>query len=208
MKRTLLIVVILFVISCPLSAGTVELIEKLLPTSVTIYDYNSGAAIGSGMIISRNGKIMTCKHVVEDIKKVKIEVYNGTSVRKYVSQSIKRKKNVDVAIIKINAKGLTPVKFGDSDKVKIGQTIIAIGAPRGLTQSVTVGIVSGLDRTFWLDGVLKKSLIQTTIPISPGSSGSPVFDESGKIIGMVSIGTRGGYCINFCIPSNQFKEIK
>ena len=166
--------------------------------------------IGTGFIISADGLIVTNKHVVSDTG-AKYKVVVGKDEVAEVAQIYRDPEN-DLAIVKINKAGLKPVEMGDSDKLKVGQTVIAIGTALGEFRStVTKGVISGLGRGITAGSPFEGSerlenVIQTDAAINPGNSGGPLFDSSGKVIGVNVAVTQGAQNIGFALPINLVKE--
>ena len=167
---------------------------------------------GSGVIYSSDGYIVTNYHVISgavESKNSKIDVFIGNSSSdSYPAEVVGYNISCDLAVIKINADGLTPMEFGNSNDLKVGQSVITIGAPGGLEfmGSVTYGIISGLDRTVSTNSTLK--LIQTDAAINPGNSGGALLDTEGKLIGINSskIASVEFEGMGFAIPINTVKE--
>ena len=171
------------------------------------------AAAGSGFVISSDGYIVTNYHVIEGAHTIKVTFYDGTE---YGATLVGGEESNDVAVLKIDAKGLTPVIIGNSDDLHVGQTVTAIGNPLGeLTFSQTHGIVSAKDRTVTLDGGTKINMIQTDCTINSGNSGGPLFNLYGEVIGITSAkySNNGSYSeatiegIGFAIPMNDVAGI-
>lgn len=167
--------------------------------------------IGSGFIISKDGLVVTNKHVVEETQATyKIITKDDQS---YEVQKIFRDPVNDLAILKIEANNLQPVEMGDSDKLKVGQFVIAIGTALGeFKNTVTTGVVSGLGRGITagsaLEGYTERldNVIQTDAAINPGNSGGPLLNSSGQVIGINVAIASGGENIGFAIPINIIKE--
>ena len=167
-------------------------------------------SLGSGVIISPDGYIITNNHVVEDAESIDVELYGGER-RKAVL--VGRDPPTDLAVIKIDpVEGSSYARFGDSDAVKVGEWVIAIGSPRGLDWTVTAGIVSAKHRTDI--GALGPSgyedFIQTDASINPGNSGGPLINLNGEVIGINSLivsASQGSEGLGFAIPSHMVKEI-
>ena len=141
------------------------------------------ASSGSGFIISEDGYIVTNQHVVSGATEVKVTLYNGET---YTASVIGGDSDYDVAVIKIEAKDLTPVVLGDSAKVNVGDSVLAIGNPLGeLTFSMSQGIVSCCNRAINVDGT-PFNMIQIDAGINPGNSGGPLMNLYGEVIGIVS----------------------
>lgn len=166
--------------------------------------------IGTGFIISEDGLIVTNKHVVSDLgAKYKVVIGKDETVEVV---NIYRDPVNDLAIIKVNKSGLKPVEIGDSSKLKVGQTVIAIGTALGEFRStVTKGVISGLGRGITAGGVgigMEKleDVIQVDAAINSGNSGGPLFDSSGKVIGVNVAVSQGGQNIGFALPINLVKQ--
>ena len=162
-------------------------------------------ALGSGVIISKDGYIITNNHVVENADNIAIKLYDGSEVE---AELIGTDPQTDLAMVKIKPiPGMKYAEFGDSDKCRIGEWVIAIGAPRGLDWTVTAGIISAKNRTDI--GVLGptgyEDFIQTDASINPGNSGGPLINLRGKVIGVNSLivsASQGSEGLGFAIPSN------
>jgi len=163
-------------------------------------------ALGSGVILSKNGYIVTNYHVVSGATKIFVKTLDG---KKYKAKLIGSDPKTDLAVIKIDAKNLHPITFADSSKVEVGDIVLAIGNPFGLRESVTQGIVSALNRTsIGLNDY--ENFIQTDAAINPGNSGGALVDMKGRLIGINSaiISRSGGNNgIGFSIPSNMVKFV-
>ncbi len=151
---------------------------------------------GSGAIVTSDGVIVTNEHVIEQANKIVVLMYDKSL---YEARILGVEKINDVAVLKINASGLHDLDFANSDKVKIGEKVIALGNPAGLGFSVTEGIVSQKDRIIDARGV---GLIQTDVPINPGNSGGPVVNTNGDLIGIARLKIKGFESLGFAIPSN------
>ena len=175
-------------------------------------EMESTIAFGSGAIIDKRGYILTNSHVVEDAKRVTVTLQDGSE---FEATDIIRDPKTDVAIIRLKpedvAKAELPVaELGDSDKSEIGDWVLAIGSPFGLSGSVTSGIISGKGRAPNELDIMYKDFIQTDAAINPGNSGGPLVDLDGRIIGIntairSNTGTFGG--IGFAIPSNMARRV-
>ena len=185
-----------------------------ITTETTEYDsfygqYVSQAA-GSGVIISEDGYILTNNHVIDGASTITVRLTNSKT---YTAKLIGKDATLDVALIKIEEKGLTTAAFGDSSKLNVGQTAIAIGNPLGkLGGTVTDGIISALDREIEIDGKTM-NLLQTNAAINPGNSGGGLFDSNGNLIGLVvakTSTTSSGTSVEglgFAIPANDIVDI-
>lgn len=164
-------------------------------------------SLGSGFIIDKEGYILTNNHVVERADEIRVRLESG---KEYVAKVIGTDPETDIGLIKIEPEEELPVvKFGNSDNLQVGEWVIAIGNPFGLTQTVTVGVVSALGRDI---GTGKyDNYIQTDASINPGNSGGPLINIDGEVIGIngaIYPGQQGGNIgIGFAIPINMAKEI-
>jgi serine protease Do len=159
--------------------------------------------LGSGFIISEDGFILTNNHVVTGADEIKVKLSDGREFRGEVKG---RDEKFDLALIRIDAKGNLPVApLGDSDKIEVGEWVMAIGNPFGLAQTVTAGIVSAQGRV--IGGGPYDDYIQTDASINPGNSGGPLFDTKGEVIGINTAILAGGQGIGFAIPVNMAKSI-
>jgi serine protease Do len=164
-------------------------------------------SLGSGFIIDKQGYILTNNHVIERADEIRVKLDSG---KEYVAKVIGTDPETDIGLIKIEPEEELPViQFGDSDRLEVGEWVIAIGNPFGLTQTVTVGVVSALGRDI---GAGKyDNYIQTDASINPGNSGGPLINVEGEVIGIngaIYPGRQGGNIgIGFAIPINMAKEI-
>lgn len=157
-------------------------------------------SLGSGFIISSDGYILTNNHVVKNADKIMVQLSDRRELR---AKLVGADERTDVALLKINAKNLQPVKIGNSDKLQVGQWVLAIGSPFGLEYSATEGIVSALGRSLPSDTYVP--FIQTDAAVNPGNSGGPLFNTDGQVIGINSeiYSNTGGYMgLSFAIPIN------
>ncbi len=161
---------------------------------------------GSGIILTSDGYIVTCKHVVDSADTINVILNDDTE---YVATLIGTDSRYDLAVIKIDATGLTPTTLGDSDMLTVGEDVIAIGNPLGeLRGTATGGMLSALEREVSVEGV-KMTLIQTDAAISPGNSGGGLFNASGSLIGIVNAkaSSEDAEGLGFAIPVNSVKTI-
>jgi serine protease Do len=160
-------------------------------------------AQGSGFIISSEGFILTNNHVVEEAEKVEVELTDG---RKYTAEITGTDPDSDVAVLKINAKDLPYLELADSDKLEVGEWVLAIGNPLGLSHTVTAGIVSAKGRSR-LGLASLEDFIQTDAAINFGNSGGPLINLDGKVVGINSAiaGSTGNIGIGFAVPINMAK---
>ena len=170
------------------------------------------AASGSGFILSADGYLLTNYHVIESASSIKATLYNGKS---YDATLIGYDESNDIAVLKIDAEGLTPVTLGDSDNLNVGDDVIAIGNPLGeLTFSLTSGSVSALNREVTLSSNVTMNLIQTDCAINSGNSGGALFNLYGEVVGITNAkysGSSGSGAsidnIGFAIPINSVRSI-
>ena len=180
--------------------------QRVNPAVVHI---NVGAGQGSGFVVDPQGYIVTNNHVVEDATSLQVTFADGT---KYSARIIGTDPGSDLAVIKIEpTSSLTAVAFGDSNNLQVGQIVIAIGSPFGLSGTMTTGIISGLDRFFPADsGFRIPNIIQTDAAINPGNSGGPLLDLQGNLIGVntaIESPVRGSSGIGYAVPANIVKAI-
>jgi serine protease Do len=156
--------------------------------------------VGSGVIVTKDGYILTNNHVVDDASVIKVTMIDG---REFEGKVIGRDPKTDVAVIKIDAKDLPAITFADSDKIEVGDMVLAVGHPFGIGQSVTTGIISAKGRaTLGLD---YEDFIQTDAAINPGNSGGALVDVDGRLIGMntaILSHSGGNQGIGFAVPTN------
>ena len=188
-----------------------------ITTEITTTNYwglqSTSAAAGSGFILTEDGYILTNQHVISSANSITVAMYDGTT---YPAELVGYDVNNDIAVLKIDAKGLTPVVLGDSDKLEVGDEVIAIGNPLGeLTFSLTKGNVSALNRAVALSGKATMNLIQTDAAINSGNSGGALFNMYGEVVGITNAKySSSGFSseasidnIGFAIPINSVREI-
>ena len=185
--------------------AVVEITTESVVNDVYVSQYVTEGA-GSGVIISSDGTILTCHHVIEDTTKVMVRLRNGES---YEATVVSSDATTDVAILKIDATGLTAAPIGDSDALLVGEETVVIGNPLGsLGGTVSNGIISALEREIIIDGA-RMTLLQTNAAISPGNSGGGIFDMYGNLIGIVVAKSAGSGVegLGFAIPINYVMEV-
>ncbi len=160
-------------------------------------------SLGSGFIIDKDGYIVTNNHVVENADKIKVKLKNG---KEFDAKIVGMDPNTDLALIKIKSRqDLHSIKFGDSDSLKVGQWVVAIGSPFGLEHTVTAGIVSAKGRV--IGSGPYDDFIQTDASINPGNSGGPLVNMKGEVVGINTAIIAGGSGIGFAIPINLAKGV-
>lgn len=173
----------------------------------------TAAAAGSGFVLSEDGYILTNHHVIEDAKSIQVSFVDGTT---YEAMLIGSEAENDVAVLKIESNGLTPVVLGDSDQIRVGEEVVAIGNPLGeLTFSMTSGIISAKDRSISLSSNEVMNMIQTDTAINSGNSGGPLFDMYGRVIGITTAKHSGTSAsgtaiiegLGFAVPVNDILEM-
>ena len=185
-----------------------------ITTSVTTNFWGfqtTSAASGSGFILTGDGYVLTNYHVIESSSSISVTLYDGKS---YDATLIGYDESSDIAVLKIDAEGLTPVVLGDSDNLNVGDSVVAIGNPLGeLTFSLTSGAVSALNREITLSNSVTMNLIQTDCAINSGNSGGALFNLYGEVIGITNAkysGSGSGASIDnigFAIPINHVRGI-
>jgi serine protease Do len=167
--------------------------------------------VGSGVIITSNGYILTNKHVIANSSSLMVELSDGTQLSATV---VKESSDNDLALIKVEATGLTAATIGDSTKIQVGQTAIAIGSPLGTyTETVTKGIISATGRQITVTDELTgrpttlRDLIQTDAAINPGNSGGPLLDATGAVVGLSTAMAGNAEGLGFAIPINAASDL-
>jgi serine protease Do len=184
--------------------GSGDLFEKFFSESRK----ETEEGLGSGLIVSADGLILTNNHVVEDAERVQVRL-SAPDEREFTASVVGADPLTDLAVIKINATGLSAAKLGNSDELRVGELVAAVGNPFGLNSTMTSGIVSATGRANV--GIADyEDFIQTDAAINPGNSGGPLVNLRGEVIGITTaIFTRsGGYMgIGFAIPSNMVEKV-
>jgi len=164
-----------------------------------------GHSLGSGFIISADGKILTNAHVIDGAESITVKLSDRTEK---TAKVLGIDKASDVAVLKIDAKNLPVAKIGDSDKLTVGEWVLAIGSPFGLEYTATHGIVSAVGRSMGDSNYVP--FIQTDVPVNPGNSGGPLFNLRGEVVGINSqiYSRTGGYMgLSFAIPINIARNV-
>jgi S1-C subfamily serine protease len=187
------------------NSGSISLPDLLDPNShgtAKQPSHMEARGTGSGIVIRSDGYIMTNNHVVKDARNIKVTLNDK---RVYTGHVVGTDDYSDIAVIKIDAGGLTPLRLGESKTVRPGDWAIAVGTPLGLTQTVTMGIVSAVGRSL-SDLNNNVDLIQTSAPINPGNSGGPLINIDGDVIGINMAIRTDAQNIGFSIPVDVAKQ--
>lgn len=194
--------------------------QRVLPSVVSISTQTmSGSATGSGFVIESAGYILTNNHVVDGAAGSNAITVTLNSGRTYDASIVGTDAAYDLAVLKISASNLPALQFGDSDKIQVGDSVIAVGSPLGLSGTVTSGIISAKNRAVSAGGSSGESsfinALQTDAAINPGNSGGPLVDATGAVIGVNSAiaslgssitGQSGSIGLGFAIPINQARK--
>ena len=168
---------------------------------VTITTYSSAEGtigLGSGFIVDPSGVIVTCYHVIDGAYPAVVRLLNGASfgdISVLGYDSLR-----DIAVIKVKGRGLAKARLAGSDDIEVGEPVVAIGNPRGLENTVSDGLLSGVRE------MKGETMLQISAPISPGSSGGPVFNASGQVIGVAAATLEDGQNLNFCVPIRYARQ--
>ena len=185
--------------------SVVAITTESMATDIWARQYVTSGA-GSGVIYSEDGYILTNNHVIEGASTIKVTMHSG---KEYDATLVAADNQSDIAVIKVNAKGLDPVTLNEEMKLSVGDLAVAIGNPLGtLAGTATEGIISGLERDITLEGK-SMTLLQISASINPGNSGGGVFDQYGKLIGLVVAKSSGSDVegLGFAIPADTVKKI-
>lgn len=207
-------------VAAAISPTVVSIATEQIQYNQFWYGAQVSSGAGSGVIISEDGYILTCAHVVSDADSVMVTDYEGNE---YTAQLVGSYEAGDIAVIKIDADGLQAATLGDSDAVKLAETVYAVGNPGGtLGGSITDGIISATERTITvsldssqsygfasMNNTISLDVMQTSTAVSPGNSGGGLFNSSGELIGIVNAKSSGESQegIGFAIPINTAQEI-
>ncbi len=193
--------------------------QRVLPSVVSIATTSrSGSGTGSGFFIRSDGFILTNNHVISDAAssngRISVKLNNG---KRFAARVVGRNASYDLAVLKIAVNSAPALQFGDSDAIQVGDNVIAIGSPLGLSGTVTTGIISAKNRAVTVGGDDETSFInalQTDAAINPGNSGGPLVDRSGAVVGVNSaiatlgnsFSTSGSIGLGFAIPINKARK--
>lgn len=187
------------------NSSVVSIVTESVSTDTWAQNYVKKGA-GSGVIIQKNGYILTCNHVIQNASKIRVNMSNDKS---YPAKLVASSPDDDLAVLKISANGLNAATYGDSSKLEVGDQVIAIGNPLGqLSNTASTGIISALNRQLTIEN-RKLNLLQTDASINPGNSGGALFNSSGNLIGIVVAKSAGSDVegLGFAIPINHAAEI-
>jgi len=196
----------------PCAEPLAAVFERISPTVVSIQAMKINKAkpqrrfetiVGSGVIIDKDGQILTNAHVVDGAASLSVTLDSGN---KTPARILGLDPVLDLALLRVeSAAALPAARLGDSSAVKVGDEVVAIGNPIGLDQTMTRGIVSGLNRL--LPGISDEPMIQTDAPINPGNSGGPLVDRCGGVVGINTLISEDAQSIGFAVPINAAKSI-
>ena len=181
------------------SSNWISRIVNANRTSVVVLTTDNGI-LGSGFIADSQGNIVTNNHVIEGAHSINVKFADGSTTKAKLQH---HDRNMDIAILQVSANHGSPCRLGNSNQVKVGDSVVAIGNPEGLEASVSDGIISAI-RSSEQDN---STIFQTSAPISSGSSGGPLFNKNGEVIGITSATVKDAQNLNFAIPINYVKKI-
>ncbi len=162
--------------------------------------------LGTGVVVSQDGHIITNNHVVDGARDVKVRVLGRDEP--YTARVVGRDTETDLALLKIDPdSSLTVAALGDSDRVRVGEWVVAIGNPHGFDHTVSVGVISAKQRPLNIKGHAFKNLLQTDAAINPGNSGGPLLNLQGQVIGINTAIRADAQGIGFAIPSNTVRDV-
>jgi S1-C subfamily serine protease len=218
MPRTLALLVLLLIApaaadaQCAAPEPLTALFERVSPSVISIQAMKINkekpqrrfeTVVGSGFFIEREGFALTNAHVVDGAASLSVTLDTG---EKLPARTVGLDPVLDLALIRVEGKtNLTIARFGDSSTLHVGEEVVAIGNPLGLDQTMTRGIVSGLNRL--LPGVSDQPMIQTDAPINPGNSGGPLVDRCGAVVGINTFISEEAQSIGFAVPVNAVKSV-
>lgn len=198
---------------CEADTNIIQVAKAVGPAVVTVFNMQvptigrpSTRGLGSGFIVSKDGLIVTNAHVIAGAGRVDVAL---SGERTLTAEILGADPRIDIAILKVRASNLPVVAFGDSDELQVGQQAIAIGNPLGFERTVTVGVISALNRVIPGGGTSLRDLIQTDAAINPGNSGGPLLDSCGRVVGVntavVEVSTGSG-SLGFAVPINMVRR--
>jgi S1-C subfamily serine protease len=190
--------------------GVVQVNSTSAVSDSSLFTPQSATSLGSGFVVDRDGYIVTNYHVIQDSQEIKV---NFSGDDRVPAKIVGSDPSTDLAVLKIDAqaRALTPLPLGNSEAVRVGDAVVAIGNPFGLERSVTAGIVSALQRDHTApNGFTIDKVIQTDAPINRGNSGGPLLNAQGEVIGVnsqIESETGGNVGIGFAVPVNTVREV-
>jgi serine protease Do len=194
----------------------VKAIKEVTPSVVSVstlalirdyYRVHPVSGVGSGVVLDRNGHVVTNRHVIHHAQRLSLADSNG---KRFEASLLGSDQLVDIAILRVENSTLPPATLADSDQLEVGQLAIAIGNPYGFIlggPTVTTGVVSAVNRQIQAENMLLDNLIQTDAAINPGNSGGPLVDVEGHVIGINTATIPFAQGIGFAIPINTVKEV-
>jgi len=196
------------------SQAVIRVVQRVAPAVVGVQVVRAVAArqrlaevpgAGSGFLVTPDGYIVTNSHVVHRARQIVVTLADGSE---FPARLVGEDPATDLAVVRIDASGLPAAALGDSDRLQVGQLVIAIGNPLGLQASVVTGVVSALGRSLrGPDGRLIENVIQTDAPLNPGNSGGPLVDTSGKVVGVNTAIVAGAQGLSFAVPANTVQWV-
>jgi serine protease Do len=192
-----------------LSEGLADVAERVSPSVVQIDVATSARGeggqhgLGSGVIFSADGAVLTSNHVIDDARAITVRLRDG---RMFAARVAGRDPGTDLAVLRIEARGLRAATFADSETARVGQSVLAIGSPFGLGHTVTSGVLSAKGRGGMGVNTLEDYL-QTDASINPGNSGGPLVDLDGKVVGINTMIVSRGQGIGFAVPSSVARRV-
>jgi hypothetical protein len=198
---------ICFLLALPLGAfgqtalTTAQIAKRVSPSVVVIEGKtDAGDVLGSGFLVSKDGKIVTNLHVIRDMQAATVELANGKVFHSF--SILARDEHRDLAIIQVTGADLPVLEVGDSDTLVVGEPVVVVGSPRGLEGTITAGILSSVR-----DGGEGYKVLQTDAAVNPGNSGGPLLNNKGQAIGVVSFILRSSQGLNFAVPINYVRNL-
>jgi serine protease Do len=188
------------------SDSVVSVTVERVPSRDWDFRMRAAPTNGSGFVVDEAGHVLTNHHVIEGATSVSVALPGGRTV---AADIVGTDPDTDIAVLQVKAEGLVPAKLGDSDAIVVGEWVMAIGSPYGLSNTVTTGIVSAKGRS-GVSGLPFEGLLQTDAAVNPGNSGGPLVNLKGEVVGITSsmVSRSGGYDgISFAIPINRAKVV-
>jgi S1-C subfamily serine protease len=188
------------------SQAVIHVVETVSPAVISVTGRGQGGGGGgSGFIVTPDGYAITNSHVVDNRPKLEAETAEGDRLR---AEIVGDDPATDLAIVRLSASGLPYAQLGDSDALRVGQLVIAMGSPFGFQSTVSTGVVSALGRSMRArDGRLIENIVQHAAPINPGNSGGPLVDSRGRIVGVNTAIIAMAQGLGFAIPSNTVEWV-